>query len=63
MRGWIARLQQVDATVRGVPSFDVEVHRLALPDALEALAKSAAGQPECHTELAAIAAEISSARL
>jgi len=65
VRGWISVLQEFDAGRRSVNAFAIGTHAMALPDVLEALAKSvdaahgSAGQPV----LQEIAEGISSARL
>lgn len=40
VRRCVTSLMQADAQVRGVRSFDIDVHVFALPDVLEALARS-----------------------
>lgn len=65
VRGWISVLQDFDAGRRSLNVFAIGTHAMALPDVLEALAKSvaaahgSAGQPV----LQYVADGISSARL
>lgn len=59
-REWTSILMKADAELRGVNPFDVRVHHFALPDVIEALAKSlaASSHSKAQTALEQVAREM-----